>query len=89
MSRWPPWMRRSSRLIAAAPAPVVDDGLEAEAGETIGQLLQAALDLLGKAQPILGVQPLEFLFRQRLLFLARARAVPAAWPRLIAFSSRS
>lgn len=49
-----------------APAAFVDDGLALEAGEVVGQLGEALLDVLGQRQPQPAVQPLALLLAERL-----------------------
>ena len=56
-----------AKILAAdrgAPAPLIDNRLETKTGKAIGQLVQATLDMLGKLQAGLRVQPLQLLFGQ-------------------------
>ena len=60
------------------PAPLINDRFKSKTGEAIGQLVQATLDMLGKLETGLGVQPLQLLFGHRPLGLLLGSGIAQA-----------
>ena len=81
---------RRRRGLATAPQPaVVDDRLDAKAGEVVGQVVQAFFDVVAEREPIVRMEPAAFFFGERLGGGFAGLGVLGRWPRSEARCSRS